>query len=198
MRYASDSVKFADARPGPFTSIQPGHQLTARGDNSPDGLTITADEIVTGSFRNISGQIVKIDLTGNALTVKDLATKATVTVGLTSNTDMHMLPQTVATRFAARLKGGTGTTLAGGQGNGQGTSDRSASSDLTQIISSMPAVTLAQLKPGDALMIAATTSAKTNSVTAISLLSGVEPILAAPEASSMTLAPWNFSSESPN
>jgi hypothetical protein len=36
---------------------------------------MTADEIVTGSFRNISGQIVKIDLPGNALTVKDLATK---------------------------------------------------------------------------------------------------------------------------
>ena len=43
---------------------------------------MTADEIVTGSFRNISGQIVKIDLPGNALTVKDLATKASLSAGI--------------------------------------------------------------------------------------------------------------------
>lgn len=126
MHYASDSVKFADARPSPLVSIQAGDQLTARGDKSPDGLTMIADEIVTGSFRNISGQIVKIDLPGNALTVKDLTTKATVTVALTSNTDMRMLPEAVATRFAARLKGGAGAGA--GQGGGQNDGGRSASS----------------------------------------------------------------------
>jgi hypothetical protein len=198
MRYASDSVKFADARPGPLTLIQPGDQLTARGDKSPDGVTMIADEIVTGSFRNISGQIVRIDPANDTLTVKDLATKATVTVALTNNTDMRMLPQTVATTFAARLKDGAAAGPAVGQSGGQNNGGRSASSDLTQMIGSMPPVALAQLKPGDALMIAVTTSAKANVVTAISLLSGVEPILAAPEASSMTLAPWSLSSGSPN
>jgi len=206
MRYASDSVKFADARPGPMAMIQVGDQLKARGDKSADGLTVTADEIVTGSFRNISGLITKIDIPSDTLTVKDLATKATVTVALTSNTDMHTLPLMVATRFAARLKGGAGAASgagaggAGGQGPGGGQrgmyggGGRSASSDLTQIISSMPAVTLAQLKVGDALMIAATASSKPNSVTAITLLSGVEPILAAaPADNSMSLAPWSLS-----
>jgi hypothetical protein len=199
MRYASDSVKFSDAQPGPLAMIHIGDQLKARGDKSQDGLTVTADEVVTGSFRNISGQIIRIDVPNSALTVKDVATKAIVVVALTSNTDMHSLPLMVATRFAARLKGGAGVAPDVGQGGGQGGVGRSASSDLTQIIRSLPSVTLAQLKPGDALMIAATASTEPNAVTAITLLSGVEPILtAAPADNSMTLAPWNFSGESPN
>jgi hypothetical protein len=111
---------------------------------------------------------------------------------------MHMLPQAVATRFFSRLKGRAGAGSAAGQDSGQNDGDRSASSDLTQMTGRMPPGTLAQLKPGDALMIAATASVKANSVAAISLLSGVGPILTAPKASSMTLAPWSLSSGSPN
>lgn len=195
MRYAPDSVRFADAKPGSLAQIQVGDQLNARGERNPDGAAVTADKIITGSFRNISGQVIGIDVPNDTLTVKDLATKAIVTIALTTNTDMHKLTPAVAAKFAARLKGGREATPAAGQGSGQDDGGRSSSSDLTQIISSMPAVTLAQLKPGDALIIAATASTKPNSVTAIMLLSGVEPILtAAPVDSSMVLAPWSLSS----
>jgi Domain of unknown function (DUF5666) len=199
MRYAPDSVKFSDAKPGPLAMIQVGDQLKARGNKSSDGVTITADEIVTGSFRNISGEIIKVDIPNNTLTVKVVATKATVMVALTSNTDMHALPLAVATRFAVRFKGGSGATPAGGPGGGQDEVRKSVSSDLTQIISSTPRLTLAQLEPGAAVMIAATASTNPNSVTAITLLSGVEPILtAAPADNTMTLAPWSLSSGNPN
>jgi len=195
MRYAPDSVRFADAKPGSLAQIQVGDQLNARGERSPDGAAVTADKIIAGSFRNISGQVIRIDVPNDTLTVKDLATKAIVTIALTTNTDMHKLTPAVAAKFAARLKGDREATPAAGQGGGQDDGGRSSSSDLTQIISSMPAVTLAQLKPGDALIIAATASTKPNSVTAIMLLGGVEPILtAAPVDSSMVLAPWSLSS----
>ena len=52
-RYARDSVKFSDAQTSTLAAIQPGDQVTARGDRSGDD--VTADEIVSGSFRNIAG-----------------------------------------------------------------------------------------------------------------------------------------------
>jgi hypothetical protein len=59
----------------------------------------------------------------------------------------------------------------------------------------MPAATLADLQKGDAIMIV-TTQGTDSGVTAITLLSGVEPILTASPsgASAMTLPPWNLNS----
>ena len=52
-RYAPNSVKFDDARPGTLDQIKPGDQLRARGTKSADGKDITATEIVSGTFRSI-------------------------------------------------------------------------------------------------------------------------------------------------
>ena len=64
-------------------------------------------------------------------------------------------------------------------------------------MSRLPTKTIADLKVGDAVMIVASQpdpgSAK---VTAVTLLSGVEPILAAtPGAPAMTLSPWSIGGE---
>ncbi len=58
-----------------------------------------------------------------------------------------------------------------------------------------PALTLSELKPGEALIVVSTEGAKPSEVTAIVLLAGVEPILAAqPKGSKqMELGPWNMS-----
>jgi hypothetical protein len=59
----------------------------------------------------------------------------------------------------------------------------------------MPAVTLADLQKGDAVMIVATPGTTDTQPTAITLLSGVEPILSASPNSSraaMLLSPWNL------
>lgn len=186
-RYANDSVKFADARVAPLEMIQAGDQLTARGNLSSDGATMVAEELVTGSFRSFSAQITKTDADGGTLTVKDLATKVIVTLAVTNNTEMHRLTPSVASIFAARAKSSVAS------------SRRNDSPDLMEVMGSMPTVTLAELKPGDALMIAATISRSKNSMTAITLLSGVNPILrASPSDNSMTLAPWSLSSGNGN
>jgi hypothetical protein len=58
------------------------------------------------------------------------------------------------------------------------------------MLSMLPPVTLAELQKGEALMIVATQGTSAG-VTAITLLSGVEPILtAAPNA--MVMTPWNL------
>jgi hypothetical protein len=71
--------------------------------------------------------------------------------------------------------------------------------DLSQMLNRLPTETLAELKAGDAVMIVASQLAPGSSeVTAVTLLSGVEPILAAPGASTMSISPWNVGGDAPD
>ena len=56
-----------------------------------------------------------------------------------------------------------------------------------------PVLTLGELKPGDALIVVSTAGANASEVTAIVLLAGVEPILAArPKGSTEVNLGWNL------
>src|SRR5580704_9399181 len=68
-RYAPDSVKFDDAKPGTLEQIKPGDQLRARGVKSDDGKDMTAAEIVSGTFRSIAGLVVSADAASNTIMV---------------------------------------------------------------------------------------------------------------------------------
>jgi co-chaperonin GroES (HSP10) len=205
-RYAGDSVKFEDAKPGTLAQIQAGDQLRVRGAKSDDGSSIQAEEVVSGSFKNLAGLIASIDAANGTLTLKDLATKKTVTVTVTANSNVRTLPPQAAAMFAARAKGGAaGAGGAPQQSAGQadasggrpGGAGRTAGGDLSQLVSRLPNKTIADLKVGDAVMIVASQPDPSNpTVTAVTLLSGVEPILAAaPGAPSMTLSPWSLGGE---
>src|SRR5215469_3140509 len=82
-RYAPGSIRYEQAQPAPIDAIQPGDQLRARGQKSADGSEITADEVVSGSFRNIAGTITSLDAANSTLVVKDLASKKQVTIKVT-------------------------------------------------------------------------------------------------------------------
>jgi co-chaperonin GroES (HSP10) len=208
-RYAGDSVKFEDAKPGTLAQIQPGDQLRVLGTKSEDGSSIQAEVVVSGSFKNLAGLITTIDAAKGTLTLKDLATKKTVTVTITPNSNVRALPPEAAARFAARAKGagagaaGGGSPQAAGQaeasgGGRPGGPGRSAGGDLSQLVSRLPNKTLADLKVGDAVMIVASQpDPGSATVTAVTLLSGVEPILAATPSGgpAMTLSPWNLGGE---
>jgi co-chaperonin GroES (HSP10) len=207
-RYAGDSVKFEDAKPGTLAQIQVGDQLRVRGAKSDDGSSIQAEEVVSGSFKNLAGLIATIDAANGTLTLKDLATKKTLTVTITANSNVRTLPPQAAAMFAARAKGGAagaggsappqGAGQADASGGGRpGGAGRSAGGDLSQLVSRLPNKTIADLKVGDAVMIVASQpDSGSTTVTAVTLLSGVEPILAAtPGAPSMTLSPWSLGGE---
>ena len=211
-RYSGDSVKFEDAKPGTLAQIQPGDQLRVLGNKSDDGSSIQAEEIVSGSFKNLAGTIVTIDAAGGKLTLKDLATKKTYTVAITANSNVRTLPPQAAAMFAARAKGGAsgagGAASPQGSGQANGTSDggrpagggRSGGGDLSQMVSRLPNKTIADLKVGDAVMIVASQpDAASTIVTAVTLLSGVEPILAATPSGgpAMTLSPWSLGQGAP-
>ncbi len=104
-RYAPGSVNFDEATVAPITEIHAGDQLRARGTRSADGGDFTADEIVSGSFRNIAGMVTGVNAAAGTLTLTDLATKKPVELKVTPDSQMRKLPQEVAQRIAVRLKG---------------------------------------------------------------------------------------------
>jgi hypothetical protein len=114
-RYAPDSVKFDDAKPAPLDQIKTGDQLRARGARTSDG-EVSADEVVTGSFRSVAGPIKAVDVANNTVTVQDVISKSPVTVKISPDSQMWKLPAEMAQRFAARLKG----AAAGGSGDQAG------------------------------------------------------------------------------
>jgi hypothetical protein len=216
-RYAPASVSFDAAVPAPIDAIHPGDQLRARGTKSADGASIDAEEVVSGTFRNISGTITATDTTATTLVVKDLATKKQVTIHITPGAQMRKLPERMATMLAARLKGTSGggggrsnggaqqagggagsTAPAGGQTGGQAGGGQWAGQgggqggggDPQQMLSRAPAIQISDLKKGDAVMVVSTEGA--TDVTAITLVAGVEPLLEAPEASQSLLNNWSM------
>jgi co-chaperonin GroES (HSP10) len=208
-RYSPDSVKFDDAKPGTLDQINAGDQLRARGDRSTDGTELTADEVVSGTFRNIAGTVASTDAGNNTITVMDLATKKPVTVRITADSQLRKLPPTAAQRIAVRLRGGSPDGAAGSSSSGGGaarTGQTPASGstggprpggapDFQQMLKRMPAVTLADLQKGDAVMVVTTQGTATTQPTAITLLGGVEPILSASPTgnqAAMLLSPWNL------
>jgi hypothetical protein len=222
-RYAPDSVKFDDAKTSALQEIQPGDQVRARGDRNADGTELTAEEIVSGTFRNIAGTVNSVDASSSTLSVHDLLSNKTVLVKITADSQLRHFPPEMAQRFAMRLKGaalggapgassnsgsgmggramnGQTTTAhpegpAGGAAGGSGAAGHSGGApDFQQMLSRLPEAPLADLHKGDAVIILSTEG--TGGVgTAITLLSGVEPILrAAPSASSAALlTPWTMS-----
>jgi len=222
LRYAPNSVNFADALPSSLGEIKPGDQLRARGTRSADGTEFAADAIVSGSFRNIAGIITSLDTASGTMTVMDLIAKKPVLVNIATSSQLRKLPPEIAQRIAFRLKGAgsqaggppgqspgaasapsgtSGQRPAGASGIGTGAGGYSRPSggqaDFQQIVYRMPPATLADFQKGDAVMIVSTVGTDSGKVTAISLLGGVEPILAAAPNSSqtVTLSPWSLGSE---
>lgn len=113
-RYAADSVKFSDAKPSTLAAIQPGDQVQARGDRNADGTEVTAEEVVSGSFRNIAGTVLSADANAGTFTVRDLMTKKTVAIKTTPDSDLRKLDPQMAQMIAMRLRAGGN----GGQGGG--------------------------------------------------------------------------------
>jgi len=184
-RYASGSVKFDDAKPAPVTDIKAGDQLRARGTRNPDGSEVSAEEIVSGAFRNIAGTIKAIDAASNSMTVQDAISKSAVVVRVSPDSQMKKLPAEMAQRIAVRLKGTAGGNRDQPGANGQSIKEQDSAPgaarartpksaeaqaasapgggpsgngppDLQRMLSRLPNSTLADLQKGDAVMIVST------------------------------------------
>ena len=211
-RYAPASVRYDLAQVAPIDAIHEGDQFRARGAKNAAGTEITAEEVVSGSFRNISGTITSIDAASSNIVVKDLATKKQVTIHVGADAQLHRLADTTATMLAAVLNGNSsgfaGRMGAPGAGRAPGAGGPGAGGgmraayggggggfDVQQMLSRAPAIQLSDLKKSEAVMVVATEDA--TGVSVITLMAGVEPLLEAPAASE-NLLNWSLSSGSPD
>ena len=93
-----------------------------------------------------------------------------------------------------RMGGGAAGEGGAGRGSGGGFGGRGATSgDLSQVIPRLPKANVADLKAGEALMIVASGAGSAGPFTAITLLSGVEPLLTGPAGSELTIPAWSSS-----
>jgi len=213
-RYAPDSARPEDARLTTLQEVHVGDQLRARGDRSADGNELAAEEIFTGDFPQFAGLIKSVDVSAGTISVQDLANKKTVQLRVTTDSQLHKIPDEMAKGMAMRLKaanssspspppaGANGQAAPGGAPSGgmspgggrMGGGPRSGGGfDFQRLLDQTPPVALADLHKGDAVSLVTTQGTPLGGSTVVRLYSGVEPILEAPNGSqAMMLAPWSL------
>ncbi len=212
MRYSPDSAKMSDAKTSSFAELKPGDEVHVLGNKNPDGTQIEAEKVVFGNFPQLAATIKSINPAANEMVVTDLANKKPVTIRIIPDSTMKKLPDVAAQMLARRYgaaRGGAGGAGAdnGGRGAGRGQGrgfgaggpggpggpGGGRGGDLGQILATAPTISLADLKPGDAIMVKTTAGGTAGPATAVTLLAGVEPILtAAPNSTRDIMSGWNL------
>ena len=212
LRYAQDSVKFADAKPSSLAAVKAGDQLRALGTKNEDGTQYAAEKVVFGTFQNIGAMVISVDPQAKTLTVKNLATGKPLVVHANQDCKIHQLPMGIA-NMIARLSSGdqgggpgrggarpsgpdSGPAGPGGGGSPRGGGmGRGGVGNLSQQLENMPTLTLNDFKRGEPVVIFSMQGTTPSEVTAIFILTGVEPILAAQPkgGGEMNLGSWNLS-----
>ncbi len=184
-RYAPDSVRFSDAKLSTFAELNVGDQVRALGDPSPDGTHFTAEQMVSGSFQNSAGTVTSVDPTRKTITLMDLTTKKPLLVRISGDSNLRKIPPPIAQMLAARRAGQSGPR--------DNAKAQEAPPDAQQLLERAPVIAVTDLKAGDAVIVASTVGADPTQVTAITLLAGVEPLLAGPRGSQQAgLGSWNL------
>jgi hypothetical protein len=162
-RYAPDSVRFSDAVFSSFSQIAPGDQLQARGEKSGDGHELKAQEIVFGIFLTKAGTIAAVDPQANRITIRELATNQPLTIKLTADSRLRMVPDDVHTAMS-NMHGSAH----------DGPPPEGGLRGMAQMIDRAPAAKIQDLKPGMTVVVTSTKGAASNQVTAIVLLANAD------------------------
>jgi hypothetical protein len=169
-RYSANTVKFTETLPSSFSELKVGDQLRVLGEKSADGASFAAEEIVSGSFYAISGKVTTINVATSEITLSDQKTRQPITVVISNDSHMRRLsPEIMALLMRQPNKGA------------------SSAAEIQQKIENLPALTITDLKPGDAVRVSTTRGANRSRVTAISLAAGVEELLKAQEGKGLSM-----------
>lgn len=239
-RYAEGSVKFSEAVPSSIDDIEVNDQVRALGTRGEDPSVYTADQVVSGAFRNIAATVKNIDITNGVIEVTDLDTKKPLFVRISKDTNLKKLAEMAANFMAMSINGGgfpagmmggrggapggapgaggppagmsmrppgaggaagMGALPAGGPGGGGpgaggpgGGMRRPGGDMMAGAIERSPAIQLSDLKKNDPLILSISKTKDPTKVVAITVLAGVEPILATPANGSRAaqLGSWNL------
>lgn len=185
-RYPPDSIpKYSDAKPSKFEEVKVGDQMRALGDKSADGTHLTPEEVVFGTFKIAGGTVTAVDAATNTITINDLQTKKPMIIVLK--------PETVVRRFQMMMGGGMGgpggagpgggsasppgQAQGGGQGPGAGGPRPGGGMNMADLIERLPTISINEIKVGDMIIMSTLPGVDQNRITAVSMVTGVEPLL---------------------
>ena len=202
-RYPPDSIpKYSEAKPAKIEEVKVGDQLRALGDKSADGTHLTAEEVVFGTFKVAGGTVTAIDPATNTLKINDLQTKKPLTIIIKPDSVIRRFPEGSAMMMMGGMGGPGGPNGAQGQGprpqapgqtaqapgqgqkpqgagpgGPQGVGPRGGGGNMADMLERLPVISINELKVGDTILLSSLPGADPTQLTAISLVSGVEPLL---------------------
>jgi hypothetical protein len=208
-RYAPDSVKFSDAKASSFDELKVGDQLRALGDKSADGSRFTAQQVVSGSFKTVGGTVKSVSADANEIKIEMLGGKQQLTIAVNSDSMLRRIPQQLGMLLAQRGQSGPGAQAPDGPprqsssppagGSKPGGPPRSeGGGDFQDMLERMPALSLTEIRPGDVIAVSSTVGADPSRLTAITLVAGVDVILAAIQRSGSPSRAVNLSTGLPS
>jgi len=197
-RYPPDTIpKYSEARPSKFEEVKVEDQLRALGDKSADGTRLTAEEVVFGTFKVVGGTVTVIDAAANQIKINDLKTKKPITIVLKSDSVLRRWPENMTAMFGggmgpgaggpAKAGAGPGQTQSQGQapqrpqgaapGGPQGGGTRGGGMNVADLLERLPTISINEVKVGDMIIMSSLPGSDPTQFTAISLVTGVEPLL---------------------
>jgi hypothetical protein len=205
VRYAPDSIKFADAKPSNFGELKVGDQLRALGDRTEDPLRFNPEKVVTGSFRTVGGVVTAIDAATGEIKMNELEKKTPLTVVIKQDAVLRRFPAEFGMGprpggggpgTAAPAAGGQGQTAQGNapqrpQGGGPGGPGGRPGFNVNDMLERLPTISIADVKVGDTIIVSSTQGVDPSRLTAISLVAGADTLLA-------MLAPRPAAGQAPN
>lgn len=104
LRYAPDSLKITDAKPGAFADLRVGDQIRVVGDKSADGTRVAAEEIFSGTVSRAVGTISEINAARGEVTIKNVQTGQLTIVAVGKNTTLRRITPEVADQLKQRFE----------------------------------------------------------------------------------------------
>ncbi len=151
-RYAPDSVKFSDAKTSSLADVGIGDQLRARGVKSEDGLKVTADEVVFGTFVTKAGKIASVDVAAKQIKVLESGTNKPLLINIAEDSQIKKMPN-----FPAMGGGMPGRSMPGPMPGGTGAPmGGMRAPDMSQMLERMPSSKLEDLKTGETIVVSST------------------------------------------
>ncbi|HAX43884.1 MAG TPA: hypothetical protein PLF84_19580 [Bryobacteraceae bacterium] len=191
LRYAEDSIRFADARPAGLSDVRAGDQIRVLGERDEAAGTVTAARVLAGSFRTLGGEITRVDVAKGIVTLRDVQNREAVMLRVNGGANLRRMPG-IGSNGGGRpgMAMGMGMMRPGGGGPG-GEGPRRP--DLQQMLDRLPAAALSDLKPGDAVIVSAGRTSGPQPWSVVSLVTGVDALLRAPAAQvNQTLGNWSM------
>jgi hypothetical protein len=181
-RYAPDSVKFNEARPSALADVRVGDQLRALGERSADGGRFVPEQVVFGTFRTLSGAVAQVDPARGELTVRDDESGKPIRVTVGADARLRRIPPEMGAglsrgREASASGGPPGAGPTGGGGE-RFRGMREGGGGPEDLLERLPATTLADLKPGDRILVSSTRGSDPARLNAIALVIGLEALAA--------------------